>query len=165
VGHETADIPAWCFHRGSTRIRCQCIHCCADALHRYWQRCARITTISLWSALAVVTWWISPPLPLYVLIHVGAIWLVRSLYFYAGALPALFDLGLSALSISAFIWAVSRTGSVFLATWCFFLVQALFVVIPATLKKRPREIKAADNGSFERASRQADKALRLLINH
>ena len=125
----------------------------------------RITSISLWSALAIVTWWISPPLPLYVLIHVGAIWLVRSLYFYSGALPALIDLGLSALSISAFIWAVSRTGSVFLATWCFFLVQALFVAIPATLRKRTGEINAADNGSFERASRQADKALRLLINH
>jgi hypothetical protein len=129
------------------------------------ERIGRITTISLWSVLAVVTWWISPPLPFYVLIHVGAIWLVRSLYFYSGALPALIDLGLSALSISAFIWAVSRTGSVFLATWCFFLVQALFVAIPAIFKKRTREINAADNGSFERASRQADKALRLLINH
>ena len=63
------------------------------------ERVGRVTTISLWSALAVVTWWLAPPLPLYLLIHVGAVWLVRSLYFYAGLVPALMDLGISALSV------------------------------------------------------------------
>ena len=98
------------------------------------ERVGRVTTISLWSALAAITWWVAPPLPLYLAIHVGAIWLVRSLYFYAGILPALMDLGLSTLSVSATVWAITRSGSVFLATWCFFLVQALFVIIPPTVK-------------------------------
>lgn len=123
----------------------------------------KVTTISLWGALAIVTWWISPPLPFYVLIHVGAIWLVRSLYVYSGVFPALIDLGLSAFSISAFVWAVSRTGSVFLATWCFFLVQALYVAIPVTMTKSKSTNPAVDNEPFERARRQADKALRQLI--
>ena len=128
------------------------------------ERTGRITTLSLWSALAVVTWWIAPPLPFYVLIHVAAIWLVRSLYFYSGIFPALLDLGLSAFSVSAFVWAVSRTGSVFLATWCFFLVQALFVAIPATVQGKAKPEQVVDNEPFERAKRQADDALRLLIN-
>lgn len=129
------------------------------------ERVGRITTISLWSALAFTTWWVGPPLPFYVLVHVGAVWLVRSLYFYSGIFPALMDLGLSAVSVSAFIWAMSRTGSVFLATWSFFLVQAMFVTIPAAVSRKQAEAiaPAADNEPFERARRQADRALQQLF--
>lgn len=134
-------------------------------LSRSKERLGRVTTLTLWSVLSVITWWLAPPFPLYLLIHVAAVWLVRSLYFYSGVLPALMDLGLNALSISAAVWAVSRSGSVFLATWCFFLVQALFVAIPPTMKvkKEPALIAAADSENFERARRQADAALRALF--
>lgn len=134
-------------------------------LSRSGERIGRITTLSLWSILAAVTWWLAPPLPLYLLIHVAAIWLLRSLYFYAGVFPALLDLGLGALSISATVWAITRSGSVFLATWCFFLVQALFVAIPPAVG-RPRRAgsnTAADNVAFEQAKRHADAALRQLL--
>ncbi len=129
------------------------------------ERIGNLTTLFVWCALAVVTWWIAPPLPFYVLIHVGAIWLVRSLYFYAGVFPALIDLGLSALSVSAFVWAVSRTGSVFLGTWSFFLVQAVFTAIPTAIGKRNRPKAMVDNESFDRARRRADEAIRQLITH
>ncbi len=129
------------------------------------ERVGRVTTLSLWSALAAVTWWVAPPLPLYLLIHVGAVWLVRSLYFYSGVLPALMDLGLSTLSISATVWAITRSGSVFLATWCFFLVQALFVAIPpaVTSKRKAQRNTAVESETFEHARRQADQALRQLF--
>ena len=129
------------------------------------ERVGRVTTLSLWSALAVFAWWMAPPLPFYLLIHVGAIWLIRSLYFYSGVMPALMDLGLSALSISATVWAITRSGSVFLATWCFFLVQALFVVIPPAIKRKhdAQQNAAADCENFELARRQADQALRQLF--
>ena len=134
---------------------------------RSTERVGRVTTISLWSVLAVITWWVSPPLSLYVLIHVGAIWLVRSLYFYSGVLPALMDLGLSTLGVSATVWAITRSGSIFLATWCFFLVQALFVAIPPVIKGRQEAHNnaAPDAETFERARRQADRALRQLFTH
>lgn len=129
------------------------------------ERTGRITTISLWSVLAVASWWVAPPLPLYLLIHVAAVWLLRSLYFYSGLFPALMDLGLSTLSISASVWAITRSGSVFLATWCFFLVQALFVAIPGAVNKKAALEKnaVADNEVFERARRQADEALRSIF--
>ena len=129
------------------------------------ERVGRVTTLTLWSALAAFAWWMAPPLPFYLLIHVGAIWLIRSLYFYSGVMPALMDLGLSALSISATVWAITRSGSVFLATWCFFLVQALFVVIPPAIKRKHDEQQnaAADCENFELARRQADQALRQLF--
>jgi hypothetical protein len=128
------------------------------------ERTGRIMTLSLWSALAVVTWWVCPPLSFYVLIHAGGIWLVRSLFFYSGILPALMDLGLSVLSVSAFVWVVSRTGSVFLATWSFFLVQAVFIAIPPAVGRQGKPAHHADNETFERARRQADDALRQLLS-
>jgi len=50
------------------------------------ERVGRVATLSLWSALAAVAWWVAPPLPLYLLIHVGAIWLVRRCWIWASAL-------------------------------------------------------------------------------
>jgi hypothetical protein len=54
---------------------------------------------------------------------------------------------------------------VFLATWCFFLVQALFVAIPPAIKsaQKAQRNTAADNENFERAKRNADQALRQLF--
>ncbi len=134
-------------------------------LNRSAERLGRVTTLTLWAALTAVTWWFAPPLPLYLMIHVGAVWLVRSLYFYSGIMPALMDLGLTSLSVSAAVWAITRSGSVFLATWCFFLVQSLFVAIPPAVqrKAKPEMNTAADNAGFERARRQADAALRQLF--
>ena len=136
-------------------------------MSRSRHRVGRITTLSLWAVLAVTTWWATPPLTLYLLIHVAAIWLVRSLYFYSGVLPALMDLGLNALSVSASVWAITRSGSVFLAIWTFFLVQALFVAIPPRVKgkTKPACDTAAESETFRQARRQADAALRQLFIH
>lgn len=136
-------------------------------MSRSKDRVGRVTTLSLWTALAAITWWAAPPFPLYLLIHVTAIWLVRSLYFHSGVIPALMDLGLNALSISACIWALTRSGSVFLAVWTFFLVQALFVAIPPTVqgKTNPTRNAAVENENFKQAKRQADAALRQLFTH
>jgi len=132
---------------------------------RSTERLGRVTALSAWTVLAVLTWWVAPPLPLYLLTHVAAIWLLRSLYFYSGLVPALMDLGISTLSVSATVWAISRSGSVFLATWCFFLVQALFVAIPPALAKKRTQQRStpAESEQFETARRQADQALRQLF--
>lgn len=130
------------------------------------ERLGRVTTLTFWTAMTGLAWWAAPPLPLYLLIHVGAVWLIRSLYFYSGVLPALLDLGLGALSVSAAMWAISRSGSVFLATWCFFLVQALFVAIPPAVSRKAtvNQNAPAHSRNFERARRQADAALHQLFN-
>jgi len=134
-------------------------------LNRSTERLGRVTTLTFWIVMSAVAWWVAPPLPLYLMIHVGAIWLVRSLYFYSGVLPALMDLGLNALSVSAAVWALTRSNSVFLATWCFFLVQALFVAIPPAVQRQAKEKQntPVDSKNFERAKRQADAALHHLF--
>ena len=135
-------------------------------LRRSDEATGRITTITAWCVISAATWFLAPPLPVYVLMHAGMLWLVRSLYFHSGVFPALLDLGLSALSVSAATWAVTRSGSVFLASWCFFLVQALFVFIPRRVAAPgPGDALGNDDDTFERARRRADAALKQLVTH
>ncbi|MEL7022304.1 MAG: hypothetical protein AAGL69_01080 [Pseudomonadota bacterium] len=122
------------------------------------------TTLLTWSITSLAIAWFVPTLPLYLLIHVGLIWIVRSLYFYSGVLPALIDLGLSIASVSAMVWAVTRSGSILLATWCFFLIHALFTAIPARIRRTPRSTTHTNPDHFQRARRQADAALRQLFS-
>jgi hypothetical protein len=132
---------------------------------RNGERTGRITALGAWAALAAATAWLAPPLPFYLAIHAGAIWLLRSLYFYTGILPALLDLALSAASLAVTAWAARHSGSLFLAAWCFFLVQALFVAIPSAVRCRRHAARpaAGQNENFERARRQAEAALHQLF--
>lgn len=128
------------------------------------ERLGRLTTLAAWLvATSLIAWW-SPPLPLYLVLHVSMIWLVRSLYFYAGLLPALADLGLNALAVAAVVWASVQSGSLMLALWCFFLLQALFVAIPPRVDSTGAAEPTAgrDDDRFEQARRAAELALRKL---
>jgi hypothetical protein len=135
-------------------------------LGRSEERTGRVTIMAAWSAVTVLTWWFAPPLPFYAAIHIGAIWLVRSLYFYVGVMPAILDLALTGLSVSASIWAMTRSSSIFLATWCFFLVQALFVTIPPAINRKSRQNTTGHigNEAFELARQRADAAIRQLVS-
>jgi len=124
----------------------------------------RLTVLSLWLAAALAAWWFFPPLPLYLVIHVLLVWLIRSLYFHSGLLPALADLGLGAAALLLSAWAASRTGSLLIATWSFFLVQALYAAIPDAARATPRGSSGQDDLRFERSRREADRALKQLVS-
>ncbi len=127
------------------------------------ERIGRITTIACWCVAAGGAWLAGLPLVGYVLVHVGLVWLVRSLYRYSGMLPALVDLALSLLGAAFGVWAAQRSGSVWLALWCFFLVQAFHTLIPATLAKRG-DSGAETEDAFAHAHRAAEAAVRRLTS-
>ncbi len=133
-------------------------------LGRSTERVGRVTAAAAWLLVAGVLWFTHPPLLLYVCVHLGVIWLIRSLYFYSSALSALADLGLNGLGLAAGIWAVTRTGSVLLGIWCFFLVQALFVFIPKSVRRKSGAGPAgpASEDRFQHAYRVAETAVRKL---
>ena len=133
-------------------------------LSRSSERVGRVTTAAAWLLSAGVLWFTQPPLLIYIGAHLGAVWLVRSLYFYSSALSALADLGLNGLALAAGIWAVTRTGSVFLGIWCFFLVEALFVAIPKSIQRKSGTAAAgyAPADRFQHAYRAAETAVRKL---
>ena len=132
------------------------------AIARSGERVGRVTTIAAWSVVASAAWLLDPPLTGYVLAHIGLVWLARSLYYYSGLLPALVDLGLSVLGAAFAVWAAQRSGSAWLALWCFFLVQAFHVLIPASLTKRGAAALDAADDAFGRAHRAAESAVRRL---
>jgi hypothetical protein len=129
---------------------------------RSGERVGRVTTIVCWLVISGGAWAFGLPLAGYVLLHVGLVWLVRSLYHYSGLLPALADLGISLLGAAFAVWAVQRSGSPWLAFWCFFLVQAFHVLIPATLTQHGNAGPDAGDDAFARAHRAAEAAVRRL---
>ncbi|MGB5473212.1 MAG: hypothetical protein WBQ78_07030 [Gammaproteobacteria bacterium] len=133
-------------------------------LGRSTERVGRVTAAAAWLLVAGVLWFTHPPLLFYVCVHLCMIWLIRSLYFYSSALSALTDLGLNGLGLAAGIWAITRTGSVLLGIWCFFLVQALFVFIPKSVSRKPGAGQAgqAVEDRFQHAYRAAETAVRKL---
>jgi hypothetical protein len=130
---------------------------------RSGERVGRITTVVSWVVVASIAWLAGLPLVAYVLLHIGLVWLVRSLYHYSGLLPALADLGVSLLGAAFAAWAAQRSGSAWLALWCFFLVQAFHALIPPALARRG-DTNAADDteDAFSRAHRTAESAVRRL---
>jgi len=131
-------------------------------LGRSTERVGRVTTAGSWFLLATVCWFLNIPLSLYLVIHLGAVWITRSLYFYSSLLSALADLGLIGFGVSSGAWAFMHTGSLFLSIWCFFLTQALFVFIPRHTRNRTRHPAVKSEDRFERAHSNAQAALHRL---
>jgi len=132
-------------------------------LSRNEERVGRITVIALWLAAACVLWLIAPSFAAYLCAHLALVWLVRSLYFHASLVAALADLGLVALGLAAAVWSATRSHSAALSIWCFFLVQALYVAIPARVAAPDQGTKeAAPEDRFQHAHRAAEAALRRL---
>lgn len=130
-------------------------------LSRSGERVGRIAVLTLWLVAAAAAWLISPSLPVYLLLHVGMVWVIRSLYYYSSLSSSLADLALSGISAAAAVWAAVETGSAFLSVWCFFLTQAAFVLIPAALGRTGRaRDEAVGEDHFEQAHRAAEAALR-----
>jgi hypothetical protein len=127
-------------------------------------RVGRVTAFAAWGAMAGLLWLAAPPLALYLVLHLGAIWLVRSLFFHSSLLSAAADLGLSVLSLAAAVWALVHTASLPLGIWCFFLVQALFVAIPPSLASRAAVDRQDRDDPFEHAHRVAEAAVRRLTS-
>ena len=131
-------------------------------LARSTEPVGRITAAVAWIMLGVACWILNFPLSLYLLIHLAAVWVIRSLYFHSGLLSALADLGLIGLGLSAAAWALKHTGSLFLAIWCFFLAQALFVFIPRPMPGGTMRPAGRSEDKFERAYSNAQAALHRL---
>jgi hypothetical protein len=135
-------------------------------LARSHERVGRITAIAICLVITIVSWLFAPSTLVYILIQLSMVWLVRSLYFYSSVLSSLADLALTGISLALAVWAWLTTGSLLLSFWSFFLVQALFVLIPRNLaRSRDRKTEHSHiDDPFERAHHTAEMALRNLIS-
>jgi len=138
-------------------------------LVRSQEKTGRITVVAVWGAVTILTWVFSPSTIITLFVHVGLIWLVRALYYYTSLIVAMVDLGLTLFGIAAAIWTLLYTNSLFLSVWCFFLIQALFVLLPKDIssgwfktKGRIQKETSAQDDVFEQAYLSAKSALRQL---
>ena len=121
-------------------------------LARAPERAGRVVAVTLW-ALATATvaaLWPDPGSML--LTQAGLLWLTRALYHQGSLRGALADLALIAAGLAAAAWAGATTGSLFLAVWTGFLVQALFPLLPGAARD-------AASDPFREAARVAGRAL------
>lgn len=140
-----------------------------QTLARSTEKTGRVVTVALWVLMAATAWLASWSVPAYLAIHVAMIWLVRSLYAYSRFMEAALDLGLTLLALSFAVWAGVRTESLFLASWCFFLIQAMHVAIPRIVTRmlRPKTPEIANedfNQGFAAAFNAADEALQRMAS-
>lgn len=128
------------------------------------EKTGRIVALVLWVVAASLAWFGNIGLPTYLAIHVTMIWLARSLYMYSSLIDPVIDFGLTLLAVFVAAWAVLRTDSLFLSSWCFFLIQALHVAIPGVTARFLRRADATQrsedpNSGFVDARKAADEAL------
>ncbi len=100
----------------------------------------------------------------FLLIQIGLIWLVRSLYFHSDLISTVADLVLSLSGLILMLWAFSQTNNIFLSLWCFFLAQALFVIFPEMSEKNTAtdSLYSPNDEEFQRAYRSAQAAVQKL---
>jgi hypothetical protein len=129
-------------------------------------RAGHVAAVALWALFAAIAWPLTSGLAGYACVHVGLIWLARAAFTHRSLSSRLIDLGLCALALSAAVWASAWTQSLLIAAWCFCLVQALHVTIPATVAGPAADShRAFDPGTrFERARRAAEGALERIAN-
>lgn len=127
--------------------------------------------LGLGSAVMLLGAWIVNPVSVVIgALVIGLIWLVRSVLFYTGILPALCDGGLCTLSAVCALGTAVSTHRLWLAVWVFFLLQALYVYIPqrfargpygACRRREPSE-PTSQSEAFTRAHRAAEEALQVM---
>lgn len=119
------------------------------------------------SAVTLLGACIVSPSPMAIgLLAMGTVWLVRSVLYYSGILPALWDAALCAVSVICALGTALSTHSLWLTVWVFFLLQALFVCIPQgfTRSQHDRASRAPSgvDDAFARAHRSAEEALQAM---
>ena len=128
-------------------------------LARHEARVGRVASVAAWCLAAALLLAVDPALWTWLFVQAGLIWLLRCLYAHDSLRGALLDAGLNGLALAAAIATAAHTRSLFLSLWCFFLLQALYVLIPGTAT---RPGTADDRDPFEHAARTAESALRRL---
>ena len=128
------------------------------------RRTGIVTTLLFWAVATAAAWFVAPSIAVYALLQVAMIWLARSVLERRRPLAALADLSINAAAVLLATAAMTRTGSLFLTVWSFFLVQALHVAIPR-FTRSGRPVPRPDlESEFDAARQRATTAIDQLVN-
>jgi hypothetical protein len=132
-------------------------------LVRSGRRSGRVTLGLLALIVLLVSLVLNLRFPTILLLCVTLIWGIRSCAYSRSLVSAVLQGSVCVLGCGAALMMYGHSGSLALATWSFFLVQAAFVLIPAQCLRRPAMPAGATQGGtpdgFERAYHAAEQAL------
>ena len=128
------------------------------------RRTGVVTTLLFWAVATATAWFAAPSIAVYALLQVAMIWLARSFLERRRPLTALADLSINAAAALLATAAMTRTGSLFLTVWSFFLVQALHVAIPRFARSGRPAPRPDFETEFDAARHRASAAINQLIN-
>jgi len=135
-------------------------------LARSGRRSGRITLGLLALTVLLVSLVLNLRFPTILLLCVTLMWGIRSCAYSRSLISAVLQGGVCVLGCGAALMAYRPSGSLALATWSFFLVQAAFVLIPAQCLRRPATPAGATQGGtpdgFGLAYHAAEQALERL---
>jgi hypothetical protein len=135
-------------------------------LARSGRRSGRVTLGLLALTVLLVSLVFHLRFPTILLLCVTLIWGIRSFAYSRSLVSAVLHGGVCVLGCGAALMVHGHSGSLALATWSFFLVQAAFVLIPAQCMRRPATPVGATLGGtpdgFGRAYHAAEQALERL---
>lgn len=128
-------------------------------MQQHGLRVGRVIAALAWLLASAALIVLAPPLWVWVLVQSVAIWLLRSVASYERLGYALIDAAICVIALGAAVAAARHNGSLALALWCYFLLQALSAVIPARSSSHAVAATAGDP-PFESALHSAEAALR-----
>jgi hypothetical protein len=135
-------------------------------LARSGRRSGRVTLGLLALTVLLVSLVFHLRFPTILLLCVTLIWGIRCFAYSRSLVSAALHGGVCALGCGAALIVYAHSGSLALATWSFFLVQAAFVLIPAQCMRRPGTLVGTTLGGtpdgFGRAYHAAEQALERL---
>ena len=132
-------------------------------LHALRARIGMMVTLASWLLITALLFAFNPSLWVWLLVQAVLIWLLRCLYRYDSLASAIADAALSGFALATALATASYTHSLFLTLWSWFLVQALFVFIPASRTTAASAAQTAEaDDAFGQAHRTAEAALRRL---
>jgi hypothetical protein len=136
-------------------------------LVRSGRQSGRITLGLLALAVLLVSLVLNLRFATILLLGVTLLWGMRSWAYSRSLASAVLQGGVCVLGCGAALMAYKHHGSLALATWSFFLVQAAFVLIPAQCLHRPATPTGATqegtSDGFARAYHAAEQALERLV--
>lgn len=123
----------------------------------------KATAVLAWMVCTAGGWFLVSDMTVYGAVHVTLVGVIRALRFGRGPLAAAGELLLSAAAGITAAIALTRTGSVFLCVWTFFLMLAASAFIPDSRGRQCSRAREQSHPAFLRAEQQAEAALERLI--
>ena len=128
-------------------------------------RAGLLTLPALVLAIGLLLCYFATPLAVFLLINTLALSLTRGFIYSYRTPQIILDLTLSLIAIPTAYWAWRQTHSWLIASWSYFLIHALISADIFSILCTNKNTSELANNHFFRAQRNAENAIKRVLNH